>query len=479
MEKPARPQIHPRAGVHPAGGLLASLPSEATPAPLHPSTLRHQPLPVLWLYRLLFLPALLIILPGYLRRMFRRGGYREDFAQRFGAAPRLGVPAPGKRRVWIQAVSVGEMLAIAPLVERLARRDDVELYLTTTTTTGHAVGRERYAALVRGLGYFPLDFWPCSARAWRRLRPDLMILTESELWPEHLHQASRRGVPVLLVNARLSDRSFARLRRAPWLSAGVLGSIARILAASKEDADRLAALGYARDRLENSGNLKLDVKISPLLTEEERARLRTELGLPDGLILMGSSTWPGEEAALLESLGAARRSGLACRVLIVPRHAERRGEVAALLDGGPWRWHLRTRGAAPGPVDVCVADTTGEMVRLLQVADLVFVGRSLPPNDGGQTPVEAAALGRPVLFGPNMTNFRAIARRLVDTGAAGVVGDATDLVEESVRLLQDAGARATMAAAGQRWHSENRGAIERTLAAVDAMLAGITRPADR
>jgi 3-deoxy-D-manno-octulosonic-acid transferase len=427
---------------------------------------------VLWIYRLLFLPALLLILPGYLRRMFKRGGYRENFAQRFGAAPRLGPPPPGKRRIWIQAVSVGEMLAIAPIVERLAGRGDLELYITTTTTTGYAVGQQRYATLARGVGYFPLDFWPFNARAWRRIRPDLMVLTESELWPEHLHQAARRRVPVLLVNARLSDHSFARLSRAPWLVSGVLEGIARILASSSDDAERLASLGYPRDRLETSGNIKLDVRVAPILDPSGIAALRAELGLPDGLILMGSSTWPGEETALLAALRTAREAGIAARLLLVPRHAERRGEIASLFEGSAWTWHLRSRGAAPGPVDVCVADTTGEMVRLLQTAEVVFVGRSLAPNNGGQTPVEAAALGRPVLFGPYMTNFRVIARRLVDTGAAEVVGDETDLIRESVRLLQDPGARTRMAEAARSWHEANRGAIQRTLAVIEETLDG-------
>ena len=155
---------------------------------------------MLWLYRILFPFVALVLAPGYLLRMRRRGGYRANFAQRFGALPALPPKRTGVPRVWLQAVSVGEMLAIGPILEGL-RRDGAEVYLTTTTSTGYRLAQEKYAGLVLGIGYFPLDWWPFSARAWRRLAPDLVILTEGERWPEHLQQARRRGVPVVSINA--------------------------------------------------------------------------------------------------------------------------------------------------------------------------------------------------------------------------------------------------------------------------------------
>jgi 3-deoxy-D-manno-octulosonic-acid transferase len=190
------------------------------------------------------------------------------------------------------------------------------------------------------------------------------------------------------------------------------------------------------------------------------------------LVLMGSSTWPGEEAALLETLRTARAAGVAARLLLVPRHAERRGEIVPLLERSGLAWHLRTSGPAPRPVDVCLADTTGEMVRLLQIADVVFIGRSLPPNDGGQTPVEAAALGRAMLFGPRMTNFRSIAQALVEFGAATVVADPAALTRESIRLLEDPAERERVGQVALAWHGRSRGAIDRTV----AVLQELTRP---
>jgi len=420
---------------------------------------------MLWLYRLLFLPALLLSAPAYLRRMQRRGGYGGNFTHRFGAHD--GVPAKraGVRRIWLQAVSVGEMLAIAPMLEALTADGKAEIYLTTTTSTGYQLAKERYGKFTVGIGYFPLDWWLFSRRAWQRVAPDLVILTEGERWPEHIHQAKSRGVPVLGINARLSDRSYRRLMLFPAAAGVTLDGITRLLPCSTQDEERFEALGFPRERMTTTGNIKLDVTIPPL-TSDEKSALRRELGLPAGLVLMGSSTWPGEEAALLDALRLVRSRGTVCSLLIVPRHAERRPEIESLLADSKLRYHFRTRGAAPGEVEVAVADTTGEMRWMLQLADLVFVGKSLPPHTAGQTPVEAAALEKTILFGPGMGNFRAIARDLVERHAAIEVADAGALAASAASLLPHVIRRAEVAAAAAKWHRENTGAVERTLAVI-------------
>jgi 3-deoxy-D-manno-octulosonic-acid transferase len=431
---------------------------------------------MLWLYRIFFVPVLLVLAPVYLRRMWRRGGYGAGFGQRLGGHVRR--PRTGAQRVWLQAVSVGEMLAIGPLLEAL-HADGVEVWLTTTTSTGFRLANERYRTLAAAIGYFPIDWWPFSARAWRRIRPDLVILTEGERWPEHLAQAARRRVPVLSVNARLSDRSYRRMRRFPGASRAMLRGVSRLLACSAQDAARFRELGVSSERIIVTGNIKLDVDI-PRLDDAAKARWRRDLGLAEGLILLGSSTWPGEELALLEALKAARARGVACSLLLVPRHAERRNEIDALLAPGGLRYHLRSRGNAPAAVDVAIADTTGELRQLTQLADLVFVGKSLPPHTEGQTPVEAAALEKPILFGPGMGNFRAIARDLLARGAAWQVADRDALVRRSTELLEDGPRRADLAAAAARWHRDNTGAVARTLAIVrEELLAMATARASR
>lgn len=434
------------------------------------------PVLMLWLYRALFLPALLVMAPRYLWRMRRRGGYREKFSHRFGDHEGLPPKRPELRRLWVQAVSVGEVLAIAPLLEKLVRGGGVEIYLTTTTSTGHRLALDRYRGLIIGLGYFPIDWWAFSARAWQRIQPDLVILTEGERWPEHIHQAARRGVPVVCINARLSDRSFRRMRRFRLASDAMLGGITRLLPSSAHDAARFRELGVSAERMLTTGNIKLDLEI-PQLGAEERAGLRRELGLGEGLVLLGSSTWPGEEQALLEAWRAARQRGLACSLLLVPRHAERRPELERLVAAAGATFHLRSQGAAPRVVDVVVADTTGELRRLTQLADLVFIGKSLPPNDGGQTPVEAAALQKPMMFGPAMSNFAAIAAELTACGAACKLPDAYALVAEVPKLMADAPRREAMAAAAAAWRRANAGAVERTIAVLREELA--RRPRDR
>lgn len=424
---------------------------------------------MLWLYRILFAPALLLLGPRYLLRMRRRGGYREDFGHRFGAGRQLPPKEKNAPRVWLQAVSVGEMLAIGPLLDAL-HREGVRIYLTTTTSTGYRLAHERYRPATIGIGYFPLDWWFFSARAWREIDPDLMILTEGERWPEHLWQAAKRGVPVVCINARLSDRSFARLKLFRPAARLMLRGITRLLPASAQDEARFLELGMPRAAVTTTGNIKLDVRIAPL-GDEQRAKLRRELGLGDGLVLLGSSTWPGEEAALLEAWRRARAAGVACSLLLVPRHAERRDEIARLLDAAGVRHHFRSRGSAAGEVEVAVGDTTGELRNFTQLADLVFVGKSLPPHTEGQTPVEAAALGRPILLGPGMSNFRILARELVARGAALEVADAAALGARVPELLREPARRSALAAAAAEWRRANAGAVERTLAILRAEIA--------
>ena len=423
---------------------------------------------MLWFYRLLFIPVLLVMAPAYLWRMRRRGGYRGKFVQRFGAHPKLPRKEAGARRVWLQAVSVGEMLAIGPILEGL-RRDGAEIYLTTTTSTGYRIANDRYSGITLGIGYFPIDWWLFSARAWQRINPDLVILTEGERWPEHMRQAAQRGVPVICVNARLSDRSFARMKQFRPATRLMVSGITRLLPSSAQDEARFLELGVPADRITTTGNIKLDVQI-PRIGEAEKAQLRRELGLPNGLVLLGSSTWPGEEEAMLGALRLTRERGMRCSLILVPRHAERRIEVERLLVKAKLRHHFRSRGNATGEVDVAVGDTTGELRRITQLADLVFVGKSLPPHTEGQTPVEAAVLERPILFGTGMSNFRLLARDLVVRGAAIEIADAGRLATTAQELLRDSTRRDALAAAAAAWRKDNAGAVARTLDVIRAEL---------
>ena len=430
---------------------------------------------MLWLYRLLFLPALILGSPFYLRRMWRRGGYRENFRHRFGGLDPLPAKQAGTKRIWLQAVSVGEVLAIGPLLTAWQREGGLEIFLTITTSTAYNLARERYRDLVIGIGYYPLDWWCFSARAWRAVQPDLVILTEGERWPEHIYQASIRGVPVVSINARVSDRSFQRMMRVRPLVQSLLGGITKVLAGSTLDADRFREMGFPDKSITTTGSIKLDVSI-PVLPDAEKSRLRQELGLPaSGLVLMGSSTWEGEESVMIRTLQKVRAAGLACSLLLVPRHAERRAAIELMLKSFGVKYQFRSKqvrsaksatDASLTAIDVAVVDTTGEMRAMLQLADVVFVGKSLPPHAEGQTPVESAILGRPILFGPGMGNFQLIARELVNAGAARIVANGDELTAAAIDLLGDSEKRGKYSLAGQVWHQQNVGAVERTLKAI-------------
>ncbi len=429
---------------------------------------------MLWLYRFLFAPALLLLAPYYLARMRKRGGYRTGFAQRFGFPPSLPPRRSATPRLWVQAVSVGEMLAIAPLLRAFHARG-WEVYLTTTTSTGYALAREKYADLTVGIGYFPLDFWPCSARTWARVAPTLAVLTEGERWPEHLAQAAARGCPVVAVNARLSDRSFHRMRAWRAVIQPLLQPITEVLACAAVDRDRFLALGFSSAAVHVVGNLKLDLSV-PQLSEEQRLRLRQELGLGTGPVLLGSSTWPGEEKALLDAFAQLRERDPSAKLLLVPRHAERRQELAAVLAATPFSHHFRSRGLAAGEVDVAVGDTTGELRAFTQLASVVVVGKSFPPHSEGQTPVEAAALGRALVTGPGMSNFRAIMEELQ---AADAVVRATpeSLVADILTLWENAERRSALGTRAQRWLQANQGAVGRTVEHLERVLTSARPPA--
>jgi len=253
----------------------------------------------------------------------------------------------------------------------------------------------------------------------------------------------------------------------------MIAGITRLLPCSAQDEARFRELGVPADRITTTGNIKLDVQI-PLLSEAERGQLRRDLGLSGGQVLLGSSTWPGEEEAMLAAWRLTRERGVRCSLIIVPRHAERRVEVERMLVKAKVTFHFRSKGPAPGEVEVLVGDTTGELRKITQLADVVFVGKSLPPHAEGQTPVEAAALGKPIVFGPGMGNFRLLSRDLIDRGAAREVADPSALADVMQELLRDSSRREALSAAASAWRSENAGAVVRTLAVIREELAKLT-----
>ena len=421
---------------------------------------------MIWFYRLIYLPGLLITLPYYILRMWRRGGYAKSFQHRFGLFHHLGPVAAKKKRIWLQAVSVGEVLAIGPLIDALQNDPNIEIVLTTTTSTGYAQAQKRYSKSVKSIGIFPLDFLVFSQIAWSRIQPSAVILTESELWPEHLHQAGKRKIPAYLVNARISDTRFRRYQQVPILTRRLLKKFCGIYAASELDKARLLKLGCPEKRIHSTGSIKFDIAICERCNEEARTALREALGFgakdKQVFILLGSSTWAGEESALLEAQRVVIAEGIDCRLLLVPRHVERAPEIIKLLKAQNLPWYQRSKGGIlPENLGIHLADTTGELAHLSQIADLAFIGKSLAPNEGGQTPIEAAGLGVPVLMGSKMNNFKDIAKSLIHAGAALTVEHDADLRSQVLKLAKDQSSRLKMQKSGQDWHERNSGSSQR------------------
>jgi 3-deoxy-D-manno-octulosonic-acid transferase len=421
---------------------------------------------VIWLYRIFFPLAALISAPHYLRRMLKRGGYGKNIGMRLGLWPNLPPKKPGTRRIWIQAVSVGEVVSISPLLEELAAEESIDVVLSCTTSTGLHVAQRQHRENIIALGPFPIDWLPFSSRGWERIQPDLVAMVDSELWPEHMEQARKRNVPIVILNARLSDRTFSRLGKLRLLRSLVLPKHIQVFAASERQAERWKTVGIATEKIKTTGNLKLDAEPKPPQTEEATELLKKEFGFPEtDLVLAGVSTWPGEEQALVEAFLAARAESLPVRLLIIPRHAERKQEIA---DGFARRQnlaiHFRSNGnQAPSNNAVYIGDTTGELDSLIRVADVAFVGKTLPPNAGGQNPIEPAARAIPLLLGPNYQNFQEVCEGLLALGAAIEVGNQEQLVEQVIRLLGDAEARRQSGQAARQWTQTHSGATGRTL----------------
>lgn len=386
--------------------------------------------------------------------MRKRGGYGRHFFNRFGWLSKPKRPSP----VWIQAVSIGEIESLQPLLVALKQRN-IPVYLTTTTSTAFRIVEKKYASLVDTFGYFSLDFWLFSASAWRRIRPRAVLLTESELWPEHLFQAKKHSVPVYLINGRVSDRTFSRYQRFLPIARILFGFLTKIFAASHADAERFRALCPKDIPIIQAGNLKIDAAIQSA-TASISVISRKELGdqWQNATVLLGASTWSGEEKMLVEFFLKARKEFPQLRLILVPRHVERIHEVKALLQTYPVTFCFRTQPTKNA--DIYVVNTTGELRSFLPTADLVFIGKSFPPHYGGQTPIEAAVFGKPMVYGSHMENFVDICTDLEHLHAAVRCADVEHLEQQLLFLLKHPENAVSCGQAARQWIHAHQGAVK-------------------
>ena len=420
--------------------------------------------PGLWLYRLLVHLALPFAVPAIGLRDRLTGKQRPPLADRLMRRVR-GAPADC---LWIQAVSVGEVEVARRVIAELRRLAAVPpLLVTSTTATGLALARRTLAEHATVLPC-PVDLPGPVTRLLDATSPCGLVLVETELWPEMLHQAGLRGVPVAVINARLSHASFGRYRRIGGMLAGMLSPVSLILARDTSDAEKFAALGIPEDRVRVTGNIKYDLEPDPTPLEWE-PWVRDVAG--DRPILVAGSTMEGEEALVMAAVRRMAAGGEAPFVILAPRHPERFDAVAATLEHDGFRVARRSvREARPSEADLLLLDTIGELGRAYRLARGAFVGGSLVPT-GGHNPLEPAVWGVPVVTGPHVFNFREVYAEMTAAGAAVVVDDAAGLAQEWARWLVEPDAARRAGARGRRVVEANRGATERTVVALGEMIA--------
>ena len=417
-------------------------------------------------YSLLLAAAFVVALPFYLWKGRGTGKYLPSFRERMGGLP-ASLARGDAPSVWIHAVSVGEVLTarilVAPLKERLPAH---RVFVSTTTATGRAVA-ERSVKGADGLFFAPFD-WPSPVRkALDRVQPALLVLVETEIWPNLIHEAHRRGVRVVIVNGRISPRSFGRYRAVRGLLRRVLAEVDLFLMQSEPHADRARQIGAPPGRVRALGNLKYDA-LGDAQPPAELGRLLGGGGRP---LWVAGSTVAGEEPMVLAAFRDVRARVPATRLLIAPRHPERFGEVAALVEAAGFRAERRSAlGSAPWEGDVLLLDTLGELARVYSLATVVFVGGSLV-GAGGHNILEAAVAGKPILVGPHMENFQEIADEFQAEDALRVVLSAEELGREVAGMLGDPARRAALGGAARAIVDRNRGALARTVDALAELLA--------
>lgn len=415
------------------------------------------------LYTLLVYLALPLAMLRLLWRSRRAPAYRERWHERLAWFRTDPTPAA----VWVHAVSVGEVQAAQPLLRHLLTREPpLSVLVTTSTPTGAARLQELFAGRVQH-AYTPIDLPPVMERFLRRVQPRLVLVMETEIWPNLLAACARRAIPVILANARLSPRSARGYARVRSFAACTMNRFALIAAQHEADAARFRALGVIPARVQVTGSIKFDVQLPASLLDRAEV-MRREWGCSRP-VWVAASTHEGEDELLLAVHAQVRAALPTALLVLVPRHPERFERVAALVARHGLALARRSRGEAGATCDLYLGDTMGELPMLLAAADVAFIGGSLVPV-GGHNPLEAAALGVPVAMGPYHFNFAEITRRLVAGEGACLVADGNALAQVLVGWLADAAERTRVGENGRRFVAANRGALERLIALVEGQL---------
>ncbi len=404
----------------------------------------------------------MVLLPGFLVRMLRRGKYRYKFGQRLAFySPEVRTRLSSKAWIWIHAVSVGEVLIALKLIRNMKAADPaLNIVLSATTSTGFTLANQEKDIEVI---YHPVDFFWMARRAIRLIRPKQLILVEAEVWPNLVWEAKRSGASVTLVNARLSQRSERRYRTFRAILAPLFQTLDAICVQEPSDIQRWTILGARSNQLHLTGSIKFDDAEKNYPAVRDFRPLLLSLGCPaDARILLGGSTHAGEEEILGKVFYSIRKVLPHVFLLIAPRHTERIPEVLEELRSCGLHPILRSAEQAfSADIDCIVIDSTGELKDWYHYADAVFIGKSLTAK-GGQNPAEAVAAGKPVTFGPEMQNFQAFTRMLLAANGAVVSHNEKELEENLFRMLSDRSWVESIRTNAATCMSHHRGATQRT-----------------
>lgn len=419
------------------------------------------------IYNLLSILLVFPVIAYHLYRSISRGR-PPALAERFGFIPAAELSGIRNRPViWLHAVSVGESIAARPLLKALrGRYPDHAILVSNTTETGRKTAStfpEKDLCI-----YFPFDFLPVVRRALDAIQPELVIIMETEIWPNFTREAASRNIPVILANGRISDRSFARYLKFSWFFRHALQLFSRLCMQTGTDCERIIAIGAPAERTQKSGNLKYDIPFRQV-DQDEKRRLKEQYSIPDGLlVLMAGSTHAGEEQYVIDTYRKLLLVFEGLFLVLVPRHPERATEVAALLERSGIPFRRRTSLTGPEEFqkgEALLVDTVGEMMKLYAISDVAFVGGSLVPT-GGHNLLEPASLGVASVFGPHMGNFREIAELVLQYGA-GVQVDSPEALTESCRtLITSSELRRVLGLNGLKLMRDNGGATERHMEVV-------------
>jgi 3-deoxy-D-manno-octulosonic-acid transferase len=421
------------------------------------------------LYNVLFTIFFWITAPYYFLKMWRRGNWRQGFSQRFGRySSKIKQAITNRHVLWIHAVSVGEVNICTHLIRSLETRlPNLKIVVSTTTSTGMAELNKKLPSHIEKI-YYPIDRSLYVLRALASIHPEAIVLVEAEIWPNFLWRARQLEIPTFLVNARLSERSYRGYRFFWPLFRPLFGAFTGVGCQNEADAERLRNLGCRPDAIHVVGNLKFDAaRLEERRLLDVPALLR-QLGIPaNGRLLVAGSTHAGEEAILAEIFIRLRKKFADLYLVVVPRHFERSKEVGHELTARGVKFAFRSGITAHtqyelGEVDCLLVNTTGELRYFYEHASVIFVGKSLTA-EGGQNPIEPGVLGKPMIFGPNMQNFEAVAQAFVSENAAIQVRDDAELEAAVSSLLSDPDRASQLGRNANRVVRQNSGAIEGTV----------------